>query len=201
LRGAFALGIAFRQHPELLIGARLGSPLVVGYGDGEIYLGSDALALAPLTQRIAYLEEGDWVEITRERTRVYNAQGTPVEREITLSGASADAGDKGNYAHFMQKEIFEQPTVVAQTLRSYVRQFDQSVALPQIDFDLATINRVTIVACGTSFYAGMVAKYWFEQFARLPVDIVKIDASLVAAAAVAADWARTMNTGSMRMLP
>ncbi len=171
LRGAFALAIAFRQYPDMLIGARLGSPLVVGYGEGETYLGSDALALAPLTQRISYLEEGDWVVITTGGAQVYDADNQPVTREIVASGASAVAIEKGNYRHFMQKEIFEQPTVVAQTLRSYIRQIDQSVALPQIDFDLSAINRVTIVACGTSFYAGMVAKYWFEHFARLPVDI------------------------------
>ncbi|MEW9856301.1 glutamine--fructose-6-phosphate transaminase (isomerizing) [Novosphingobium sp. M1R2S20] len=171
LRGAFALAIAFRKEPDLLIGARLGSPLVVGYGEDETYLGSDALALAPLTQRITYLEEGDWVVITREGAQIYDAGNNPVEREIVASGASAVAIEKGNYRHFMQKEIFEQPTVVAQTLHSYVRQVDQSVALPQIDYDLSKINRVTIVACGTSYYAGMVAKYWFEQFARLPVDI------------------------------
>ena len=171
LRGAFALAIAFRQHPDLLIGARLGSPLVVGYGEGETYLGSDALALAPLTQQIAYLDEGDWVVITRDGAEVFDKDNNAVTREITTSGASADTIDKGQFDHFMQKEIFEQPTVVAQTLRSYVRQIDQTVALPQIDFDLSTINRVTIVACGTSFYAGMVAKYWFETFARLPVDI------------------------------
>jgi glutamine---fructose-6-phosphate transaminase (isomerizing) len=171
LRGAFALAIAFRRHPDLLIGARLGSPLVVGYGDGETFLGSDALALAPLTQRISYLDEGDWVVITRKGAQVYDSANQPVTREIVTSGASAAAIEKGNYRHFMQKEIFEQPTVVAQTLRSYVRQIDQTVALPQIDYDLSKINRVTIVACGTSYYAGMVAKYWFEQFARLPVDI------------------------------
>jgi glutamine---fructose-6-phosphate transaminase (isomerizing) len=171
LRGAFALAIAFREHPDMLIGARLGSPLVVGYADGETYLGSDALALAPLTQRISYLEEGDWVVITREGARIHDSDGNPVERPITTSGASAVQIEKGNYRHFMQKEIFEQPTVVAQTLRSYIRQVDQSVALPQMDFDLSKINRVTIVACGTSYYAGLVAKYWFEQFARLPVDI------------------------------
>jgi glucosamine--fructose-6-phosphate aminotransferase (isomerizing) len=171
LRGAFALAIAFRTHPDMLIGARLGSPLVVGYGEGETYLGSDALALAPLTQKITYLEEGDWVVITREGARIFDSGNRSVEREVVSSGASAVAIEKGNYRHFMQKEIFEQPTVVAQTLRSYIRQVDQSVALPQIDFDLSAINRVTIVACGTSYYAGMVAKYWFEQFARLPVDI------------------------------
>ena len=171
LRGAFSLAIAFRQHPDLLVGARLGSPLVVGYGDGEMYLGSDALALAPLTQRISYLEEGDWVIITRDGAQIFDSENDPVEREIQASGASAAAVEKGNYRHFMQKEIFEQPTVVAQTLGSYLRQSDNSVALPQLDFDISQIKRLTIVACGTSFYAGMVAKYWFEQFSRVPVDI------------------------------
>jgi glucosamine--fructose-6-phosphate aminotransferase (isomerizing) len=171
LRGAFALAIAFRQHPDMLIGARLGSPLVVGYGEGETYLGSDALALAPLTQKIAYLDEGDWVVITRDGAHIYDAENNAVTREVVTSGASAAAVEKGNYRHFMQKEIFEQPTVVAQTLNSYVRQADESVALPQIDFDLSAIKRITIVACGTSFYAGMVAKYWIETFARVPVDI------------------------------
>jgi glucosamine--fructose-6-phosphate aminotransferase (isomerizing) len=171
LRGAFALAIAFRAQPDLLIGARLGSPLVVGYGDGEMYLGSDALALAPLTQKIAYLEEGDWVVITRDGAAIYDKDNIPVEREITTSGVSAATIEKGNYRHFMQKEIFEQPTVVAQTLQSYIRSLEQQVALPQMDFDLRDIKRVTIVACGTSYYAGMVAKYWFESFARVPVDL------------------------------
>ena len=171
LRGAFALAIAFREHPDMLIGARRGSPLVVGHGEGETYLGSDALALAPLTQQIAYLEEGDWVVITREGAEIHDETGAVVEREIRTSGASAAAVEKGNYRHFMQKEIFEQPTVVAQTLGSYLRQSDNSVALPQFDFDISSVRRVTIVACGTSYYAGMVAKYWFEQFARVPVDI------------------------------
>ncbi|UNU42533.1 glutamine--fructose-6-phosphate transaminase (isomerizing) [Sphingopyxis sp. YF1] len=171
LRGAFALAIAFRSHPELLIGARLGSPLVVGYGEGETYLGSDALALAPLTQKIAYLDEGDWVIITRDGAQIFDAANNPVTREITTSGVTAATIEKGNYRHFMQKEIFEQPTVVAQTLSSYIRPLEQTVALPQMDFDLSAIDRITIVACGTSFYAGMVAKYWFETFARVPVDI------------------------------
>ena len=171
LRGAFALAIAFRAHPELLIGARLGSPLVVGYGDGETYLGSDALALAPLTQKIAYLDEGDWVVITRDGAAIFDKDNQPVTREITTSGVSAAAIEKGNYRHFMQKEIFEQPTVVAQTLRSYLRGVERQVALPQMDFDLSDIKRIAIVACGTSYYAGMVAKYWFESFARVPVDL------------------------------
>ena len=171
LRGAFALAIAFREFPDMLIGARLGSPLVVGYGDGEMFLGSDALALAPLTQKIAYLEEGDWVVITGDSATIYDHENKQVEREISTSGASAASVEKGNYRHYMQKEIFEQPTVVAQTLASYVHRAEETVALPQIDFDLSEIKRITIVACGTSYYAGMVAKYWFEQFARVPVDL------------------------------
>lgn len=171
LHGAFALAILFRSHPELLIGARLGSPLVVGYGDDETYLGSDALALAPLTQRIAYLEEGDWVVCARDGTQVYDRANQPVERPVTISGVTGALIDKGNHRHFMQKEIYEQPIVVAQTLRSYLQRFEGKIVLPIPDFDLSGIRRVTIVACGTSFYAGMVAKYWFEQFARVPVDL------------------------------
>ena len=171
LRGAFALAIAFKSNPDLLIGARLGSPLVVGYGEGETYLGSDALALAPLTQKIAYLEEGDWVVVDRDGAQIFDENGSAVEREITTSGVSAATIEKGQYRHYMQKEIFEQPTVVAQTLQSYIRPLEQQVALPQMDFDLKDIARITIVACGTSYYAAMVAKYWFETFARVPVDL------------------------------
>jgi glucosamine--fructose-6-phosphate aminotransferase (isomerizing) len=171
LHGAFALAILLRQHPEILIGARLGSPLVVGYGEGETYLGSDALALAPLTQKIAYLEEGDWVVIDRDGARIFDKDNNPVERPVTLSGVSGAMIDKGNHRHFMLKEIYEQPVVVAQTLKAYLRRMDDRVTLPIPDFDLGAIKRVTIVACGTSFYAGMVAKYWFEQFARVPVDL------------------------------
>jgi glucosamine--fructose-6-phosphate aminotransferase (isomerizing) len=171
LRGAFALAIAFRQHDDMLIGARLGSPLVVGYGDGETYLGSDALALAPLTQRISYLEEGDWVVITRDGAEVFDKDNTPVKRPITISGASSLSIDKGNYRHFMLKEIYEQPIVVAQTLRSYLRPLEEQVALPQMDFDLSTIDRVVIVACGTASYVGMIGKYWIESMARLPVEV------------------------------
>jgi glucosamine--fructose-6-phosphate aminotransferase (isomerizing) len=171
LHGAFALAILFRQHPDLLIGARLGSPLVVGYGEGETYLGSDALALAPLTQRIAYLEEGDWVVITRDGAQIFDKGNNPVERPITISGVTGELISKGNHRHYMLKEIYEQPIVVAQTLRSYLQRMDDRVTLPIPEFDLSKIKRVTIVACGTSFYAGMVAKYWFEQFARVPVDL------------------------------
>ncbi|OMJ32193.1 glutamine--fructose-6-phosphate aminotransferase [Sphingomonas sp. Sph1(2015)] len=171
LHGAFALAILFRDQPDMLIGARLGSPLVVGYGEDETYLGSDALALAPLTQRIAYLDEGDWVVCTREGAQVYDRDNNPVDRPVTLSGVTGALIDKGNHRHFMQKEIYEQPIVVAQTLRSYLQRLEGKVALPIPEFDLSGIKRVTIVACGTSFYAGMVAKYWFEQFARVPVDL------------------------------
>jgi glucosamine--fructose-6-phosphate aminotransferase (isomerizing) len=171
LHGAFALAILFRQHPDLLIGARLGSPLVVGYGDGETYLGSDALALAPLTQRIAYLEEGDWVVITRDGADIFDKDNNPVVRPITISGVTGELISKGNHRHYMLKEIYEQPIVVAQTLRSYLQRMEEKVTLPIPEFDLSAIKRVSIVACGTSFYAGMVAKYWFEQFARVPVDI------------------------------
>jgi glucosamine--fructose-6-phosphate aminotransferase (isomerizing) len=171
LHGAFALAILFRSNPDLLIGARLGSPLVVGFGETETYLGSDALALAPLTQRICYLEEGDWCVLTRDGTTVYDRADQPVERPVIISGASDVTISKGNHRHFMLKEIYEQPIVVAQTLRSYLRRLDGELAMPAEDFDLSAIRRVTIVACGTSFYAGMVAKYWFEQFARVPVDI------------------------------
>ena len=171
LQGAFAIAFLFRDHPDLIIGARMGAPLTVGYGDGENYLGSDALAVAPWTQRIAYLEEGDWAVVRRDGIRIFDRDNRAVEREIVESGASSARVEKGNYRHYMLKEIHEQPIVVAQTLQSYVRPFEGEVALPTGDLDLAAVNRVTIVACGTSFYAGMVAKYWFEQFARVPVDI------------------------------
>ena len=171
LHGAFAIAFLFRDHPDLVIGARMGAPLTVGYGEGENYLGSDALALAPLTQRIAYLDEGDWVVVRHDSVKIFDRENQPAEREIVDSGASAERIDKGNHAHFMRKEIFEQPIVVAQTLQSYVRAYEGEVSIPAADFDFSAVERVTIVACGTSFYAGMVAKYWFERFARVPVDI------------------------------
>ncbi|TPG43454.1 glutamine--fructose-6-phosphate transaminase (isomerizing) [Sphingomonas koreensis] len=171
LHGAFALAVMFQSDPDLLIGARLGAPLTVGYGDGENFLGSDALALAPLTQRIAYLEEGDWVVVKRDGVEVYDKDNNPVERPIVQSGASGQLIDKGNHRHFMLKEIYEQPVVVAQTLRSYLRPIENGVALPDMEFDLASVERVAIVACGTASYVGMIGKYWIEQFARLPVDV------------------------------
>ncbi len=171
LHGAFALAIIFTGKDNMMIGARRGSPLVVGYGEGEMYLGSDAIALATLTNRISYLEEGDWTVITPTSAQVYDADDKPVERTITLSSASGLLTDKGNYRHYMLKEIFEQPTVVAQTLSAYINPVAGSVKLPDIPFDLAAISRITIIACGTSYYAGMVAKYWIEQMARIPVEL------------------------------
>ena len=171
LHGAFAIAFLFRDDPELVIGARMGAPLTVGYGEDENYLGSDALALAPWTQRIAYLEEGDWAVVRRGSIAIFDRFNQPAERPIVESGATAQPIEKGNYAHYMQKEIFEQPVVVADTLKSYLRTFEGSIALPVAEADLAAIERLTIVACGTSYYAGLVAKYWVEQFARVPVDI------------------------------
>jgi glucosamine--fructose-6-phosphate aminotransferase (isomerizing) len=171
LHGAFALAIMFRNEPDLIIGARLGAPLVVGYGEGENYLGSDALALAPLTQRIAYLDEGDWAVVRRDGVQIFDKDDRPVERPVTLSGLTGAMIDKGNHRHFMQKEIFEQPIVVAQTLNSYLRSVEERVALPDMEFDLSTVERVVIVACGTSSYVAQIGKYWLEQMARVPVEV------------------------------
>ncbi len=170
LHGAFALAVLFANEPDLLIAARLGAPLTVGYGEGENYLGSDAHALAGLTQRIAYLDEGDWAVLTRASIEIFDRDNNPVERAIVPSGVSPEAIDKGNYPHFMLKEIYEQPVVVAQTLRSYIRPVEQMVALPDMEFDLGKIERVVIIACGTASYVGMIGKYWIEAFARLPVE-------------------------------
>lgn len=171
LHGAFALAILFTGHENLLIGARRGSPLVVGYGDGEMYLGSDAIALSDLSSRIAYLDEGDWVVLSRDTIQIYNADDQPVERAITISTVTGGLIDKGNHRHYMQKEIYEQPTVVAQTLGTYIQPLEGRVVLPELPFDLAKIERVSIIACGTSYYAGMVGKYWLEQMARVPVEL------------------------------
>jgi glucosamine--fructose-6-phosphate aminotransferase (isomerizing) len=171
LEGAFAIAFLFRDQPDLIIGARMGAPLTVGYGEGENYLGSDAIAVAPWTRRIAYLEEGDWAVVRSDGIEIFDRENRAVERPVVDSGASAAPVEKGNFHHFMQKEIFEQPIVVAQTLQSYVRPFEGEIAMPDFDFDLASVERLTIVACGTSYYAGLVAKYWIEQFARVPVDI------------------------------
>jgi glucosamine--fructose-6-phosphate aminotransferase (isomerizing) len=171
LEGAFALAILFAGHDDLLIGARRGSPLAVGYGDGEMYLGSDALALAPLTNRIQYLEEGDWAVLSARGAVVYDAEGRPVEREIKQTALSGALIGKGNYRHFMHKEIHEQPAVIGDTLRTFASPTDHRIILPELPVDFAALPRLVMVACGTAYYACMVAKYWFEQLAGLPVDL------------------------------
>jgi glucosamine--fructose-6-phosphate aminotransferase (isomerizing) len=172
LRGAFALAFLFKGHDDLMIGARKGSPLAIGYGDGEMYLGSDAIALAPFTDNISYLEDGDWVVLTRAGSEIHNEQGTVVQREVLKSGASSFLVDKANYRHFMAKEIHEQPEVVGHTLARYVDMATERVEMPvKLPFDFRDVQRISITACGTASYAGSVAKYWLERFARLPVEV------------------------------
>jgi glucosamine--fructose-6-phosphate aminotransferase (isomerizing) len=175
LRGAFALAFLFAGEDNLMIGARKGSPLAIGYGQGkkpEMYLGSDAIALAPFTDTISYLEDGDWVVLTRDSVQVYDSQDKKAERPVIKSTASAQIVDKGNHKHFMGKEIHEQPEVVGHTLAHYIDMVTETVALPEkLPFDWKKIKRLSISACGTAYYAGLVAKYWFERFAKLPVEI------------------------------
>ena len=172
LRGAFALAFLFAGEDDLMIGARKGSPLAVGYGDGEMFLGSDAIALAPFTDTISYLEDGDWVVLTRKSVEIHDEQGRRIERAIVKSTATAQMVDKGNFKHFMAKEIHEQPEVVGHTLARYIDMTTERVRLPDnLPFDWSKIKRLSISACGTAFYAGLVAKYWFERFARLSVEI------------------------------
>jgi glucosamine--fructose-6-phosphate aminotransferase (isomerizing) len=172
LRGAFALAFLFAGEDDLVIGARRGSPLAIGYGDGEMYLGSDAIALAPFTGSIAYLEDGDCVVLRRSGAAVRNDAGALVTRPTIRSGASAFLLDKGNHRHFMAKEIHEQPEVVGHTLAHYVDFAKGRIELPEaLPFDFSTIDRISISACGTAYYAGLIGKYWFERFARLPVEI------------------------------
>jgi glutamine---fructose-6-phosphate transaminase (isomerizing) len=169
LHGAFALAVIFAGRHDLIIGARRGSPLAVGYGAGEMYLGSDALALAPLTRRICYLEEDDWVVISAADAKIFN-NGKPVERAVKQTALSGALIGKGNYPHFMLKEICEQPAVIGDTLQAFFNPLQRRIELPPLPFDFAAVPRVTIVACGTASLAGMVGKYWFEQLARLPVE-------------------------------
>ena len=172
LRGAFALAFLFEGEENLLIGARKGSPLAIGYGDGEMYLGSDAIALAPFTDTVAYLEDGDSVVISRTSVEIRDAAGSRVEREMHKAPPSSFLVDKGNHRHFMAKEIHEQPEVVGHTLAHYLDMATERVALPvSLPFDFNKLDRISISACGTAYYAGLVAKYWFERFARLPVEI------------------------------
>jgi glutamine---fructose-6-phosphate transaminase (isomerizing) len=172
LRGAFALAFLFAGEDNLLIGARKGSPLAIGFGDGAMYIGSDAIALAPFTDTVSYLEDGDWVVITRDGAEIHDGDGKIVERAVLKSQASVMLIDKGNHRHFMAKEISEQPEVVGHTLANYLDMAAERVALPfKLPFDFAKLNRVSIAACGTAYYAGMVARYWFEHFAKLPVEV------------------------------
>jgi glucosamine--fructose-6-phosphate aminotransferase (isomerizing) len=171
LQGAFALAMIFRGYNDLMIVARQGSPLAIGFGDGEMYVGSDAIALAPFTDAIAYLEDGDWAVLTRKGTAVRDRNGKAVERPVTRSLATALLVDKGKHRHFMVKEIHEQPEVIGHTLAAYVDLATNRVDIPALPFEFANLRRLSLSACGTAFYACLVAKYWFERWARLPVDV------------------------------
>ncbi|MGE5475308.1 MAG: glutamine--fructose-6-phosphate transaminase (isomerizing) [Bacteroidales bacterium] len=171
LHGAFALGIIFTGYDDLMIAAREGSPLALGYGDGEMFLGSDALALAPLTQKISYLADGDWAVVRPDSVTIHDRDGRLVNREVRLTQLSGALIGKGQHRHFMVKEIFEQPQVLGDTLNTMLNPASRTLTLPAIPFDLGTIDKVTIVACGTSFYAGMVARYWIEKLARVAVEV------------------------------
>jgi glucosamine--fructose-6-phosphate aminotransferase (isomerizing) len=172
LRGAFALGFIFAGEDDLLIGARNGPPLAIGYGEGEMYLGSDAIALGPFTDTISYLEDGDWVVLTHGSATIYDKNNAVVHRDALKHGAATSLVDKANYRHFMAKEIHEQPEVVGHTLARYLDLATERVALPtKLPFDFREIERISITACGTASYAGYVAKYWFERLARLPVEV------------------------------
>ncbi|MGC1357534.1 MAG: glutamine--fructose-6-phosphate transaminase (isomerizing) [Xanthobacteraceae bacterium] len=172
LRGAFALAFLFAGEENLLIGARKGSPLAIGFGDNMMFVGSDAIALAPFTEMVSYLEDGDCVVISRAGAEVRDSSGRLVERPVLKSQASVLLLDKGNHRHFMAKEIYEQPEVVGHTLAHYLDMVAERVELPMtLPFDFRALTRVSLAACGTAYYAGMVAKYWFERFARLPVDV------------------------------
>ena len=170
LQGAFALGFLFEGEHDLMIAARRGSPLAIGHGTGEMFIGSDALALAPLTNRITYLEEGDWAVLTRTGAEIFDALGNPVERELRIVNVDQVMIDKGSYRHFMAKEIHEQPSVMAFALSHYLNPERTAVSLP-VEIDFSGLDRLVLVACGTAFYACNVAKYWFEQIARIPVEI------------------------------
>ncbi|WP_289297104.1 glutamine--fructose-6-phosphate transaminase (isomerizing) [uncultured Reyranella sp.] len=170
LRGAFALAVLFAGRHDLLMGARRGSSLAVGYGDGEMYIGTDALALAPFTKRVSYLEDEDWVVVRPDGCTVFQGK-TEVKREIRQTGLSGAMMGKGNHRHFMLKEIHEQPAVIGDTLHSYVDPATRTVALPALPFDWNKVSRITMTGCGGAYYVCMVAKYWFEQIARLPVEV------------------------------
>ncbi|AZO68159.1 MULTISPECIES: glutamine--fructose-6-phosphate transaminase (isomerizing) [unclassified Mesorhizobium] len=171
LEGAFALAIMFKGDEDLIVGARNGPPLAVGHGDGEMFLGSDAIALAPFTNSITYLEDGDWAVVRRNEVAIFDMDGNKVDRKRQQSLSTSFMVDKGNRRHFMEKEIHEQPEVISHTLAHYV-DFVGGVSKPlDLPFDFAKIDRLAISACGTAYLAGLISKYWFERYARLPVDI------------------------------
>ncbi|MGB1146481.1 MAG: glutamine--fructose-6-phosphate transaminase (isomerizing) [Alphaproteobacteria bacterium] len=170
LQGAFALAIVFAGHDDLMVGARKGSPLAIGHGDGEMYLGSDAIALAPLTNTISYMEDGDWCVLTREGVTVYDESNAKVERAVVKSQLSGALIGKGNYHHYMQKEIHEQPSVVGDTLHAHFNPVEKRIHFENLDIDFKNLERLTITACGTAFLAGLTSKYWFESLARIPVE-------------------------------
>jgi len=172
LRGAFALGFLFSGEDDLLIGARHGAPLAIGYGEGEMYLGSDALALAPFTDEVAYLEDGDWAILTRKGADIHDETGKPVHRTRHKIPVGSFLADKGNYRHFMAKEIHEQAEVVGRTLAHYANFASERIELPiELPFDFRDLKRISISACGTAYLAGLISKYWFERLARIPVEI------------------------------
>ncbi len=172
LEGAFALAVLFDGENDLMIAARRGSPLAIGHGQGEMFLGSDAIALSPFTDTITYLEEGDWAVVTRSGAIIYDEEGREATRPVTHAVGTALLVDKGNHRHFMAKEIYEQPEVIAHTLAHYVDFTQSRIELPDdAPIDFRTLSRIAMSACGTAFYAGLIGKYWFEKLARLPVDI------------------------------
>ncbi len=171
LEGAFALAIMFRGDEDLIIGARNGPPLAVGHGDGEMYLGSDAIALSPFTNAITYLEDGDWAIVRRGGVEIFDIDGNKVDRRRQQSMGTSYLVDKGNYRHFMEKEIYEQPEVISHTLAHYLDFANGSAKSFDMPFDFAKMDRLAISACGTAYLAGLVGKYWLERYARLPVDI------------------------------
>ena len=169
--GAFAFVVMMEDCPSTLFAARRASPLAIGYGEGEMFVGSDALALAPLTRRISYLDDGDWAIISADGARVFDHHGAEVERAVTLSAVSGALIGKGNYRHFMEKEMHEHPEAAGYTLFHYNHPSNGGLAMPEMPFDPATLPKLTIVAAGTSSFSGMIAKYWFESLARLPVEV------------------------------
>ena len=170
VHGAFALAAVFAGHPTTMMAARQGAPLAIGFGEGEMFVGSDALALAPMTRRIAYLEEGDWAVVDADGAAFFDAGHAPVERAVVQTAVSGAAVGKGNYRHFMEKELHEHPAVLGDTLRQYLDPKTLEVRLPRLPFDPARVPRLTVSACGSAFIAGQVGRYWIEQLARLPVD-------------------------------